>query len=69
MKAVKLYVCDVCHTQYADKEKAKRCETNHKTKIENVKPYSYKPVTMQSDGYPLKIDIKFSNGEVITYRR
>lgn len=30
MTEKKLYTCDICKTDYADKEKAKQCEKNHK---------------------------------------
>lgn len=30
MTEKKLYTCDICKTDYADKEKAKECEKNHK---------------------------------------
>lgn len=30
MKKQTLYVCELCHTSYADEEKAKECEAHHK---------------------------------------
>ena len=35
MTEKKLYTCDICKTDYADKEKAKDCEKNHKL-LENT---------------------------------
>lgn len=29
MTEKRLYTCDVCHTDYANKEDAKRCEKQH----------------------------------------
>lgn len=34
MKELKLYQCEVCGTQYADKLKAKECEKYHATNLE-----------------------------------
>ena len=30
MKTRTLYTCEICHTDYADKEKTKACEKGHK---------------------------------------
>ena len=30
MREVKHYICDICHTEYADRDKAIACEKSHK---------------------------------------
>lgn len=57
MTEKKLYTCDICHTDYADKEKAKVCEKNHKVSTV-IKDFRYKP----NCGYPNKILVKFVDG-------
>lgn len=36
MKEVKHYICEVCGTEYSDKNKAQECEKNHKKYTEIV---------------------------------
>lgn len=68
MKEVKQYICDICGTQYKDKEKCKDCESMHH---QPVKIDGAVWVFMKSNGsgYPTKVHIKMSNGETITYTR
>ena len=64
MKELKLYECEVCHTRYADKQRAKNCEKSHvgePTIIESR--YS-----AQSHKYPCKLVVEFKDGKRITYR-
>jgi len=65
----KLYTCEICNTDYADKEKAKRCEENHKllkdAKIVGV----YKSYNSIPDGIPCKIHVRFPGlDRIIEYR-
>ncbi len=55
----KLYTCDICKTDYTDKEKAKECEKNHKLLEEAEIIGVYKSKGNMSDGTPVKIRIKF----------
>lgn len=34
MKEKKLYTCEICHTDYAEKSRCAECEKSHKTKLE-----------------------------------
>lgn len=61
MKEKKLYVCELCGTEYADKEKAEACETGHKGKLEIVRA-KYKSIGNVPDGYPVKITVAAVNG-------
>ena len=63
-----LYTCQFCNTDYADKEKAMECEKNHKIKPK-IKKSVFQPYEQDRSGYPMRINIEFENGEVITYKR
>lgn len=71
MKEKKLYTCEICNTDYADKEKAKQCEKGHKmlekaTLVTGV----YKPISTLPSGEPYKIRVKFPGADkFIEYRR
>lgn len=70
MTEKKLYTCDICHTDYADKEKAKECEKNHKLLEKATIVGEYKPKNMMSDGVPYKIRVKFPcSDEWIEFKR
>lgn len=68
MKEVKHYICEVCGTEYSDKNRANECEKNHKKYIEIVGA-RYLSKGQDVKGYPDKLDVKFSSGEVVTYHR
>ncbi len=70
MTEKKLYTCDICHTDYADKEKAKECEKNHKLLEKAVIFGEYKPKGMLLSGVPYKIKVKFpGEHDFIEYKR
>lgn len=61
-----LYQCEQCGKQYQSKETALSCERSHlmPTEITSVKfDRDNKPM------YPAQINIKLSDGRVITYHR
>lgn len=62
MKTVQQYICEVCGTQYADKEQAEKCESNHKKdlKIANAR---YLPITSDASGLPTTITIEYKEGK------
>jgi len=68
LRELKLYQCEICGTQYADKINAKTCEESHKIpkKILGCKYLSYKQNQL---GYPQKISIVFEDGKVVEYHR
>lgn len=71
MKEKKLYVCEICNTEYADKERAKACERKHHL-ISETTEFSavYKPISVMPDGAPIKIHVKFENSDKwIEYKR
>lgn len=66
MKETKLYICEICNTNYSDKSKCKQCEENHKkpVKIDKCKYLSYKS---DNTGLPNQVTIMFDDGRCRTY--
>lgn len=70
MKEKKLYTCDVCNTDYADKQKAIACEKNHKLLEKATIIGVYKPIGQYPSGEPYKIRVKFPGTDCwIEYKR
>lgn len=70
MTEKKLYSCDICHTDYADKERAEECEKNHKLIEKATIIGEYKPIKSIADGIPTKIRIKFPGSDKwVDYKR
>lgn len=70
MREKKLYTCEVCHTDYADKEKAMKCEKGHKLLEKATIEGEYKPISMCPDGEPHKIRVKFpGTNKFVEYQR
>lgn len=68
MREVKHYICEICGTEYNDKIKAKQCEGSHcaPVEIEKARFIRYKN---NLKGYPISVDVRMADGEVLTYRR
>ena len=65
-----LYTCQICNTDYADKEKAIACEKSHKTLEGATFAGEYKPKGMIGDGCPVKIRVKFKGSDKwVVYKR
>lgn len=70
MTEKKLYTCDICHTDYADKDKAKKCEQNHKLLGKATIIGEYKSMNSITNGIPNKIKVKFpGSDEWFDYKR
>lgn len=67
MKEIKRYQCELCETYYADKEKAVRCEKNHKAIT--IKHIFYQPIEMNKSGLPYKIEVSDANGKTYIFKR
>lgn len=67
MKELKLYQCEVCGTQYADKDKAKQCEQYHARGLE-IDGWSYRGMNETTEKFPVKIWVKSKSGEERMYR-
>nr|DAD99461.1 MAG TPA: Monocytic leukemia zinc finger protein finger, acetyl transferase, DNA [Siphoviridae sp. ctNU74]DAH76820.1 MAG TPA: Monocytic leukemia zinc finger protein finger, acetyl transferase, DNA [Caudoviricetes sp.] len=65
MREKKLYTCEICNTDYADKEKARQCEKKHKLLEKAVIVGEYKPIGMLAGGEPYKIRVKFPGTDKI----
>ena len=59
MKEKKLYTCEICHTDYAEKSDAIGCEKNHKLLGKAVVVGEYKSMGSVINGIPIKIKVKF----------
>lgn len=68
MKKVEHYICEVCGTEYNDKEKCADCESGHHKPLE-ISGANWVSMRNNGSGYPTKIHVKMSNGETITYKR
>lgn len=68
MKELKLFVCETCGTQYADKNACTSCEAAHK-KPTGIVECAYKSNGILPDGFPLKIRIDFGSGKSLWYKR
>lgn len=70
MKSKTLYTCEICHTDYADKEKAERCEKNHKRLDKAKFTGYYLSITQDATGAPNRIYVRFPDSDkVYEYRR
>ena len=70
MKQKVLYTCEVCHTDYADREKAMECEENHKLLEKATIIGEYNPIGVDRSGAPKKIRVKFPGSDNwFDYRR
>ena len=67
MKELKLYQCEVCGTQYADKLKAKECEKYHVRDLE-ITDFQYRGMNENTDKFPVKIWVQSKSGEKRMYR-
>ncbi len=68
MKTLHKFQCEVCHTEYAKKEDCQKCEKGHK-KAGGIYGTRYVSIGQSGSGYPISVDIRFDNGEIITYKR
>lgn len=65
-----LYTCQICNTNYADKERAIACEKSHKSLEGAAFVGEYKPKGMVGDGHPIKIRVKFKGSDKwVVYKR
>lgn len=70
MKEKKLYTCDICDTDYSDKQKAIACEENHKLLEKSTIIGEYKSIGLFPNGEPYKIRVKFPGTEkFVEYKR
>lgn len=68
MKKVEHYICEVCGTEYNDKNRCEICEKGHKKPIK-ILTSKYQPITNNALGIPSTIVIEFENGSKFEYKR
>lgn len=68
MKETTLYQCEICGTQYADREAAESCESSHRI-VKEVKGSKYRSQKSNPSGYPDTIFVEFDDGKRMMYRR
>lgn len=66
MKEKKLYSCEYCYTDYADKKMALDCEKNHKVDLSIVSA-RYSPFKNNQTGFPVAITVESKDGAERTY--
>lgn len=71
MKTKTLYTCEICHTDYTDKQQATQCEKSHHTELKIIS-MRFLPVTVpvmsDKDGFPVTITVKNKHGDTMTYK-
>lgn len=68
MKEKKLYVCEVCKTEYESKFACQKCEKNHKFG-EKVIRGRHLSIKQDATGYPVTIEVVMTDGETVRYRK
>lgn len=66
MKSLQLYVCDICGTQYKDKEECKMCESGH-MKAMKIHDMMFDACRKNVVNYPDKVQLEMSDGKKIWY--
>ena len=67
MKEKRLFVCELCNTEYADKKKAKSCEDSHKTKFK-IKNMRHVAINNNKKGFHVTVTLEAEDGSIKTYK-
>lgn len=68
MKEIHHYVCEICGTEYKDKDRAEKCENGHCGPVKIMRSRFLKFENNQK-GYPLSITVLMEDGTEQVYRR
>ena len=68
MKEVKHYMCEICGTEYAEKNMAEDCEKCHK-RPELISHIRYLSKSQNGSGYPVAITVRMNDGTCQIYKR
>ena len=68
MKEKKLYTCEICNTDYVDRNSALKCEKSHVKVMEVVKE-RHLSLSQNGKGYHISVTIKMSDVTEQTYKR
>ena len=67
MKEIKLFQCEICHTQYSSQEACSECECFHNTRLK-IKEKRYLGYKKNSDRFPIEIVVADASGQTAKYR-
>lgn len=68
MKRHTVYRCEICGTDYNDRDQAERCEEYHKTDLV-IEKVEYKPCDWVNHGFPDTVILKSKDGKTAIYRQ
>lgn len=69
MKKLELYICEVCGTQYKDKNQCVQCEKHHAQTL-TIIDKRYLSAAQDESGMPMTITVRDErNGKIYTYKR
>lgn len=68
MKEIKKYRCEICQSEYLDKQTALDCENHHRA-VNKITEMRYLPKNMSRDGYPVAVSIQFDDGKIVKFKR
>lgn len=68
MKKIDLFRCDVCGTQFSEKQLCEKCEQRHVKELQIVKS-RYLPITQDASGMPTTITLMGPDGKHYVYKR
>lgn len=72
MQKIELYKCEICGTQYDDKEVCQNCELGHMKQdqlFKRIVSVRYLPITQDASGMPITITPLGSDGKQYRYKR
>lgn len=67
MKEISHFACDICHTEYRERERCAECEESHRKPV-RIFGSHYVAQDKNLLGYPISIDVEFENGNIKTYK-
>ena len=68
MKEIKKYRCEICQSEYLDKQAALDCEKCHHA-VNKITEMRYLPKNLGRDGYPVTVSIQFDDGKIVKFKR
>ena len=69
MRAINLYQCELCGTNYADEVKAQECEAFH-IAVDDVVRYKYNAKGMGPESkYPHAVTVRMADGKELVFKR
>lgn len=67
MNEVKRYECSICKTIYSDKNKAIKCEREHKTGLKLVDA-KYESIYFRDISFPIYVELQAPDGTKMIYK-